>query len=234
MPCQPCSAQVLSGLAGMSLCSFPDLANRLQSATVWGPLMPDKLIFRPATQADASDLTILLDIASRRLVSWFWSSLASPGQSWFELGRGRILNLPDRTSHYCKWHLAERDDSTVGAFFGFSVADPYEPVDLSEVEAPFRPIVELEMLASGCWLLQAIAIFPEHRGQGFGPVLVARACDAARAAGHRRIALQVESPNVAAIGLYRKCGFTEWERRPYIPFPSSDDSGDWILMAKDL
>lgn len=197
-------------------------------------MMPDKLSFRAATRTDASDLAILIDIASRRIVSSFWSSLASPGQSWFELGRDRIRNLPDRTSHYSKWHLTEWDGDTVGGFFGFSVADPYEAIDLSEVAAPMRPLVELEMLASGCWLLQSIAIFPDFRRQGFGSVLVDRACDAARAADHRRIALQVESANVGAIGLYRKCGFAEWERRPYIPFPGSDDSGDWILMAKDL
>ena len=196
--------------------------------------MPDTLTFRSATRSDASDLAILFDMASRRIVSWYWGTLANPGQSWFELGRDRILNLPDRTSHYSKWHLATSNSGTVGAFFGFSIADPYEPVDLSEVEEPLRPLVELEMLASGCWLLQAIAVFSEFRGQGFGKALVARACDAARAAGHGRIVLQVESPNVEAIGVYKKCGFVEWQRRTIVPFPGSDDSGDWILMVKDL
>ena len=196
--------------------------------------MPNKLTFRSAARADASDLAILFDSASRRMASWYWSSLTYPGQSWLEPGRDRILNLPDRASHYSKWHLAMSNGGTVGAFFGFSIADPYEPNDLSEEEAVFRPLVELEMVASGCWLLQAIAIFSEFRGQGFGTTLLAHACDVARAAGHSRIALQVESPNIGAIGLYKKCGFAEWERRPYVPFPSSDDSGDWILMAKDL
>lgn len=196
--------------------------------------MLGKLFFRSATPGDASDLAILFDIASRRLVSWYWSTIASPGQSWLELGRDRILHLTERSSHYSKWHLAETDGKTVGALFGFSINDPYERIDLSEVEAPIRPLVELEMLANGAWLLQAIAIFPEFRGQGFGPKLVERACDAARAAGHKRIFLQVESVNVGAIGLYTKCGFAEWQRRPYVPFPGSDDSGDWILMAKDL
>ncbi len=196
--------------------------------------MPDKLIFRGATEADASDLTILFDVASRRIVSWFWSTIAAPGQSWFELGRDRIRTLSDSKSHCSKWQVAERDGATVGAFFGFSVADPYEPVDLGEEEPVFRPIAELEMQASGCWLLQCIAIFPEFRGRGFGPVLVGRACDAARAAGHSRMALQVESPNVGAIALYRKCGFAEQARLPYVPFPGSDDDGDWILMVKDL
>jgi GNAT superfamily N-acetyltransferase len=61
-----------------------------------------------------------------------------------------------------------------------------------------------------------------------------RAREVARDAGHRRIALEVESPNSGAISLYRKCGFFEWERRVFVPFPGSDDQGEWILMAKDL
>ena len=104
----------------------------------------------------------------------------------------------------------------------------------SEVGAPLRALVELEIVAKGCWLLQAVALFPEHRGKGHGPALIEHACQAARDAGHRRIALEVESPNTGAISLYRKCGFAEWDRRTYVPFPGSDDEGDWILMARDL
>jgi hypothetical protein len=46
--------------------------------------------------------------------------------------------------------------------------------------------------------------------------------------------LQVETPNVGAIALYQKCGFSELARRPFVEFSGTDDSGDWILMAKDL
>jgi ribosomal protein S18 acetylase RimI-like enzyme len=112
--------------------------------------------------------------------------------------------------------------------------DPYDRLDLDQLSAPLRAMYELEVVAKGCWLLQAVALFPEHRGKGYGPALMERACQAARDAGHRRIALEVESPNTGAIGLYRKCGFVEWERRPFVPFPGSDDNCDWILMAKDL
>jgi len=38
---------------------------------------------------------------------------------------------------------------------------------------------------------------------------------------HPMIALQVESPNTGAIALYRRCGFTEWDRRRFVPFPGS-------------
>ena len=192
------------------------------------------LAFRLGRPDDSSDLAILFDAASRRICSWFWSTTATPGQSWLEVGRSRTRNQPDAVSYHRNWHVAERQGQTVGALFGFSVPDPYDRIDLTEVQAPLRPMFELEIIAKGCWLLQAVALFPEHRGLGHGPVLMSKAFDAARAAGHKRIVLQVESPNVGAIALYRKCGFAEWERRTYVPFPGSDDSGDWILMFRDL
>lgn len=196
--------------------------------------MTQGLTFRAGRPEDSSDLALLFDAASRRICSWYWSTLAAPGQSWFEVGRGRILNQPDKTSHHSKWLVAEAEGRIIGALFGFSVPDPYDQPDLNEVGAPLRALVELEIVAKGCWLLQAVALFPEQRGKGFGPALIERACQAARDAGHRRIALEVESPNTGAISVYRKCGFAEWDRRPYVPFPGSDDEGDWILMARDL
>lgn len=190
--------------------------------------------FRMGQPADSADLALLFDAASRRICAWLWGTLAAPGQSCFEVGRDRIRNLPGPTSHHANWHVAQVQGQTIGALFGFSVPDPYDRVTLDELPAPLRPMVELEIVARGCWLLQAVALFPEHRRLGHGPALVARACQAARDAGHRRIALQVESPNTGAIALYRRCGFTEWQRRVFVPFPGSDDEGDWILMCKDL
>ena len=191
-------------------------------------------IFRQGRPEDSSDLALLLDAASRRMASWYWGTLAAPGQSWFEVGRGRILDKSDSDSYHSNWHVAEAGGKVIGALFGFSLPDPYDRLDLNELAPPLRAMFELEVVAKGCWLLQAVALFPEHRGKGHGPALMARACQAARDAGHRRIALEVESPNTGAISLYRKSGFAEWERRPFVPFPGSDDEGDWILMARDL
>lgn len=190
--------------------------------------------FRPGVPDDSSDLAILVDAASRRICSWYWSTMATQGQSWLEFGRASIRNQSEEVWYHNKWLIAERQGQTLGALFGFSIPDPHDRIDLTELAAVFHPVVQMEMTAKGCWLLQAVALFPEHRGLGYGPVLIDRACDVARAAKHSRIVLQVESPNVGAIGLYRKCGFHEWERRAYVPFPGSDDSGDWILMFKGL
>lgn len=132
------------------------------------------------------------------------------------------------------WQVAIVDGQLAGGCFGFLIADPYDPGDLSEVPDILYPLITMEEVAKGCWMLQCIAVFPEHRGKGLGRHLIEKACDMARATGARRIVLEVENVNAGAIALYTATGFTEWMRCPYIPFPGCDDQGDWILMVRDL
>lgn len=86
--------------------------------------MTQGLTFRVGRPEDASDLALLFDAASRRICLWYWSTLAAPGQSWFEVGRGRVLNQPGATSYHDKWHMAESESRIIGALFGFSAPDP--------------------------------------------------------------------------------------------------------------
>ena len=53
--------------------------------------MTQGLTFRAGRPEDASDLAILLDAASRRIASWYWGTMAAPGQSWLEVGRSRAV-----------------------------------------------------------------------------------------------------------------------------------------------
>ena len=112
--------------------------------------------------------------------------------------------------------------------------DPYPDIDLDAVPQCFRPCVELERVASGCWLLQAIAILPQYRGKGLARQLLDKAESVARDSGTNRIALQVEEVNEVAFKTYQRNGYVEVDRRPYIPFPGSDDTGDYVLMWKEL
>ena len=48
------------------------------------------------------------------------------------------------------------------------------------------------------------------------------------------IALQAEEVNEIAFNTYQRNGYVEVDRRPYIPFPGSDDAGDYVLMWKEL
>ena len=196
--------------------------------------MSNIVLFRTATEEDCTELALMLDVAGRRLPSYLWSQDTGQGQSCFEYGREKIRTDTNRNFYFKNWLVAEFQDKFVGAFFGFSVDDPYPEIDLDAVPECFRPCVELERVARGCWLLQAIAILPQYRGKGLARQLLGKAENVARDSGTKRIALQVEEVNEIAFNTYQKNGYIEVDRRPYIPFPGSDDTGDYVLMWKEL
>jgi ribosomal protein S18 acetylase RimI-like enzyme len=174
---------------------------------------------------------VLFDSATRGLYGWLWTTLRSPGQSILEVGRHCILTDTDSPSHFSKWMVAEIDGEVIGALIGFVADKADDPSDFPEV---FAPLLELDALAVGTWFLWAVSVFPEHRGRGFGTALLVEAENLARRAGARQISLVVETANVGALRLYRRYGFREHARRPYLPFPGSTDEGDWLLALKDL
>jgi RimJ/RimL family protein N-acetyltransferase len=58
-----------------------------------------------------------------------------------------------------------------------------------------------------------MGLLPDHRGQGVGRALLTRAVTEGHAKGIFRIELDVHADNLAAIALYRRCGFIEEGRR---------------------
>ena len=196
--------------------------------------MGNTLQFRNATEDDCTELALIRDIAGRRMPSYLWSQEVGQGQSYFEYGREIIRTDMNSNSYFKNWLVAESQSKFVGAFFGFSVDEPYPEFDLATVPECFRPCVELERVASGCWLLQAIAILPQYRGKGLARQLLNKAGSVAKDSGANRIALQVEEVNEVAFKTYQSNGYVEVDRRPYVHFPGSDDTGDVVLMWKKL
>ena len=196
--------------------------------------MGDALQFRTATEYDCTELALIRDIAGRRMPSYLWSQEVGQGQSYFEYGRERIRTDANYNAYFKNWLVAEFQSKFVGAFFGFSVDDPYPDIDLNAVPECFRPCVELERIASGCWLLQAIAILPQYRGKGLARQLLGKAESVAKDSGTNKIALQVEEVNEIAFKTYQRNGYVEVDRRPYVHFPGSEDTGDVVLMWKKL
>ena len=196
--------------------------------------MGNALQFRTATEDDCTELALIRDIAGRRMPSYLWSQEVGQGQSYFEYGREKIRTDANNNAYFKNWLVAEFQDKFVGAFFGFSVEDPYPEIDLDAVPECFRPCIELERVASGCWLLQAIAILPQYRGKGLARQLLDKAGSVAKDSGTNRIALQVEEVNEIAFNTYMRNGYIEVDRRPYVHFPGSEDTGDVVLMWKEL
>lgn len=81
--------------------------------------------------------------------------------------------------------------------------------------------------------IQGLVVAAEARGHGIGRALVAAACEAARAAGARRITLGVLGHNTPARRLYESCGFTVEGVQPG-EFHLGDAYVDGILMGRTL
>ena len=63
------------------------------------------------------------------------------------------------------------------------------------------------------WRIHAVYVAPELRGKGFGVELVQYALRRLSERRVKEVSLKVDEDNEPAIGLYRKCGFAEIERR---------------------
>lgn len=59
-----------------------------------------------------------------------------------------------------------------------------------------------------------IAVSPALRGAGLGGALITHGCQALKAAGVLVVFLEVAEDNLAAIALYKNCGFAPIGRRP--------------------
>jgi ribosomal protein S18 acetylase RimI-like enzyme len=190
--------------------------------------------FRTGIESDATSLALLFDAAGRRIVSYFWSLYAAEGQSFFEFGRENIRTNDEGKSFHKNWQIAELDNKLLGAFLGFRVPDPYPEINYDEEQEWEIPFLELEKSAAGSWLLQAISVLPEYRGQGHAHALLSKAEEVAKDNGANKITLQVEEVNKIALKTYITNGYKELARRELIPFPFSQDTGDIILMEKNL
>jgi ribosomal protein S18 acetylase RimI-like enzyme len=55
--------------------------------------------------------------------------------------------------------------------------------------------------------LTSVSTAPEHQGQGVASALLARAIELTRRQGFKRLALEVDSANIAAVRMYTRAGF---------------------------
>lgn len=190
------------------------------------------ILFRSSREDDCAHLALLADMATRRLTSFLWAQMASPGQSAFEVGRNIIRNDESHFIHFRNWRIAEYQGQIVGAVNGYIIPAPTGPAAASPEVV--RTLNELKTVAAGTWYMSTAAIYAEQQGKGFGKLLLAEAEVCARAMRKDRLTLMVGSFNRRAYNLYLRAGFEEWDRRPFAPFPGSDESGEWILMVKNL
>ena len=76
-------------------------------------------------------------------------------------------------------------------------------------------------------------VVPDCRGQGAGQFLMKEFLSEIRAAGVRKVILEVATENRDAIALYRKLGFEDAGRRPSY-YRSGSEAADALILTKDF
>ena len=79
-----------------------------------------------------------------------------------------------------------------------------------------------------CAFISSIGIKQAFRGRGIGALLINKAVEVARKQGMRRIRLEVNCHNDAALKLYHRYGFSE------IPCSVQDKGKDSVILEKKI
>ena len=115
----------------------------------------------------------------------------------------------------------------------------YNELNTNKLAHYFVGVADGEIVAyGGIWVIledshvTTLAVAPEHRGRGFGEVLLLRLIDQAVERGAAWITLEVRESNAVAQRLYRKYGFTTVTMRS--GYYSDDNESALIMWAGSL
>lgn len=189
---------------------------------------------RKAQPGDAADLAILDNIASHGLSQWFWQQAEGreAHHDPFEYGYSRMLD-PNFESGFANATIAYLPDGTI-----CDAATAYEMTESPAGEMFSNPVMQpLMELFSQCvdhFVLDSLAVYSRHQGQGVGRQLVANCFEQASAQNSGWFSLIVEDSNLPARKLYECFGLSITAQRHYIPFGSGSTSNYWLLMQKQI
>lgn len=192
------------------------------------------ITIRPATRADASEVALLVNIATHGGIrgGWEYDERAKGTYDPIEVGR---LDMLDETSEL-NWRnasMAESDGEVVGMLLGYPEPDEMGPFP-GDLMGFLVPIVELEWLAGGQWFISMLGVHVPWRSHGVGGKLLALAEEKRAQTDRRGLALIVEDKNTRARALYERMGFAVTASRPMRHYPDGTQPGkDWLLMVKE-
>lgn len=182
------------------------------------------LRIRPATVEDAGHMVDLVDIAGHGLPMATWAGIAGSMDAARALGMDRARR---KTGGFSWTHarLAEVSGQVAGMVMAYPLPD--DPVPLDDIPPLARPLQELENLCPGRVYVNAVAVYPQWRGQGIGTALL----------GHASLngpcCLIAGAGNGAALSVYARAGFAEVARRVAVGDAIwSPPWAEWVLMCR--
>lgn len=184
---------------------------------------------RAATPDDAPQLATLVNEAGQGMPLRLWASLAGEGEPAVEVGIARVRR-PDGPFSYRQIQVMQLGELVVGMLRGYPLDSP----DMFASEASEdsqQPLTELKALAEGSWYLNALAVFHQFRGRGFGDRLLERAFALARNCEAPTMSLIVSETNIPARRLYERQGFVPVADRPMARVGSHAGTARWLLLS---
>lgn len=189
---------------------------------------------RRARVADSRKIAQLLDIAADGILKFIWTQAADLSQDPFDFGEVECKKTNSWRS-YSNVIVAEDKSKLVGIVLCFPlphmVGFDNHAVYQHEILKPFS---ELEMIASGSYYVDSLAIEETHRGRGIGHMLLEATETRALKLGFDRLSLLVFEENTGALNLYQKLGFKELARRPAVPHACYPRQGEILLLQKRI
>jgi ribosomal protein S18 acetylase RimI-like enzyme len=190
------------------------------------------IVFRPASPADAYALAELSILAGDGMYEFLLEEMAPR-----EMLAGLIARTMKQHTGGFSWrHCFVADDKgVVGMINAFPAAWLREeerdilPQDRVQILDPIDQAQDWES-----FLVNGVAVRPQHRRQGIGTRLLEMAIEQARAGGFARLTANVWADNFAACAVFEKGGFGVQTRVEVQPHPGLAHIGGSLLMARQI
>ena len=86
----------------------------------------------------------------------------------------------------------------------------------------------------GAWVIDSVAVLPEHRGKGVAEMLLNKILERGKRQGHLQAQINMYIGNEPALNLYRKFGFEIIEEKRDKYFEENIGSPGMLSLVKDL
>ena len=183
---------------------------------------------RAATRADAADIAALMNMAGEGLPMSLWQRQAGYGEDPMQVGvrdaaAGRGIFF-DRAAI----RIAEVDGEVAGLLISSVIGSEPRMLQI-DTHPVMRPILKLTNRAPAARLVQALAVYPQHRRRGIASRLMEEAEAAAGLGGLVKI---VGDANELGRGFLDDRGYALSERAPMIRADWDTANSAWMLMQR--
>src|ERR1700734_4139817 len=190
------------------------------------------IIFRPSSPADAYALAELSILAGDSMYEFLLEEMAPREMLAGLIARSMKQDAGGFSFRHC---FVADDKGVIGMINAFPAAWLRDeerdilPQDRVQILDPIDQAQDWES-----FLVNSVAVRPQHRRQGIGTRLLEMAIEQARAGGFARLTANVWAHNFAACAVFEKGGFGVQTRVEVQPHPGLAHIGGSLLMARQI